>query len=87
MRWLRLALAVKKVMGQKKPTKVSFIQAIKYCLLAVFRPQRLIELEKEDSILLETQENDTEHRLLKVHKAFRASFLLIVIFAGIGILL
>lgn len=72
-------------MGQKKPTKVSFIQAIKYCLLAIFRPQRLIELEKEDSVLLESQENDTEHRVLKVHNAFRSSFLLIVFFAALGI--
>jgi len=72
-------------MGQKKPTKVTFFQAVKLCFLAVFSPSRLIELEKEDSIKLNSAENDTEHRVMKVHNAFLASLLLIVIFSALGI--
>lgn len=74
-------------MGQKKPIKVSFTLAIKYCWLTIFCPQKLIELEKENSVLLESQENDTEHSAIKVHKAFLSSFLLIVVFAVLGILI
>lgn len=74
-------------MGQKKPTKVSFIQAARYCFAAIFYPKILVELEKDDCILLESQENDSEHRAVKVHKAFRSSFILIISFSVLGVLI
>jgi len=74
-------------MAQKIPSKVSLYQAIYLCLLAIFKPARLIELENEDSTRLNEAENDKAHRAMKVHYAFKTSFLLIAGFSILGVIL
>jgi hypothetical protein len=72
-------------MGKKIPTNISFFRAIFICLLAVFRPSRLAELEKQDSVLLESAPSDDEPRIKKVHHAFWASLVLILVFGTLGV--
>ena len=72
-------------MGQKIPTKVSFLRAVRICFLAVFWPKRLEELEEEEAPKLDAAPADEETRIRKVHHAFWTSFILILGFGAIGI--
>ena len=71
-------------MSQKIPTKIPFIKVVQICFFAVFRPSRLIELEKENVAEIENSPVDNEPRVKKVHNAFWASFILIILFSVIG---
>ena len=71
-------------MSQKKPISISFLRTVKICFLAIFRPSKLIELDKEHSADIEKSSVDNEPRIRKVHNAFWYSFALIMLFSFVG---
>ena len=74
-------------MADSRPTPVSFIRAVQLCLLLLFAPERFIAAEKKD-IDARNNYNESHSRLAGAHvvrRAFRSSFLLIVLFGAVGL--
>lgn len=74
-------------MADSRPTSVSFIRAVQLCLLLLLAPERFIAAEKED---IGARNNYTDRpatleRAYVVRRAFRSSFLLIVLFGAVGL--
>lgn len=74
-------------MADTRPTPVSFIRAIQLCLMLLFVPKSFIAAEKEDTDARNnyTDSHATVERAHLVRRAFRSSFLLIVLFGVVGL--
>lgn len=74
-------------MADSRPTPVSFIRAVQLCLLLLLAPERFIAAEKEDIGARNNYKDRpaTLERANVVRRAFRSSFLLIVLFGAVGL--
>ena len=75
-------------MALKEPTRISFVQAIFLCGLAVFSPSRFDAIESADSPLLDKQPNAMpERRVDLVRRALFQSLILVIGSAIVGLVL
>ena len=74
-------------MSRKLPTPVSFWKAIHLCFLAILRPQKFLELQKEDNAVLDAAPAAPEIAgVLIVRSALLNSLILVLTSGALGVL-
>ncbi len=72
-------------MANTQPTPVSFLAAVRLVLLLIFKPKRFLELQAENSAVLNAVPNVVrEESAFVVRRVFFTSFLLVLVSAGFG---
>jgi hypothetical protein len=73
-------------MADTRPTPVSFLTAVRLCVLLLFAPKKLIEAQNKDAIDRNnyTERVEREHSAYIVRRAFLYSLLLVAFSATIG---
>lgn len=72
-------------MAAQQPTKISCLRAIHLCFLALFWPQRFIAAEEENNRQVSAlPPAEPERGVLKLHRALRSAFGLVVLSGAIG---